>query len=87
LKKHWSILNTFDGISNGVSCHYEEPSQAAFLDSVKQDAFPTKNLPIYRMVFSNKKISQDIFDILCLRVQNFHTNSTEKVSFLPVKAK
>jgi len=78
LKKHWSILNTFEGISTGVSCQYEEKDQTDFFNSVKQSSFPTKNLPIYRMVFANKKISQDIFDILCLRIQNFHTNSTEK---------
>jgi len=79
LIKYWSILNTFNGISNGVSCHYkEENNEHQIFDIIKKSPFPRKNLPIFRMAFSNKRISQDIFDILSLKIQNFHTNLTEK---------
>lgn len=32
------------------------------------------------MNFADKQIEQDIFDILCVKIQNFHATLTEKVS-------
>ena len=77
-QKYLEILNTFEGLSNGVFCNHPPLTTAQDIVPNENKRYSGKILPIYHMVFSNKKINQEIYEILTLKIQHFHANLTEK---------
>jgi len=77
-EKYLEILNTFEGLSNGVICNHPPLTTAQNIEPDENKRYSGKILPIYHMVFSNKKINQEIYEILTLKIQHFHANLTEK---------
>jgi len=77
--KYWTILDTFHGLANGETCKYQDVQRDSLIDKQSSVKTHSKIQPIYQMNFADKQIEQDIFDILCVKIQNFHATLTEKV--------
>lgn len=76
--KYWGIFNTFEGISNGVQCGHPTLNNEDLLKEIQSPEGNKKIYPIFRLTFDQKQISQDIYDMLVLRLQSFHVNQSDR---------